>query len=86
MSSKGSGIRKRAREGFARADVRAVVNKLVSLGWTVEMPYGKGKPKMISPDGASKMTLPITPSNHRWIYGLRTQIKHAGYPEHAKEV
>lgn len=58
-------------------DVRELIADRERQGWRVEI--GKGHAKAFSPDGKTIVTLPLTPSDHRWKQNALRYLRRGGY-------
>lgn len=58
-------------------EVRELVESLERQGWRVEQ--GGRHLKAFSPDGKTIVSLPLTPSDHRWRANALRYLRRGGY-------
>ena len=59
-------------------EVRELVADLIRQGWDVK-PTKSGHFRAYSPDGKTIVTLPGTPSDHRWRQNAIRDLRRGGY-------
>jgi hypothetical protein len=63
-------------------DTKKKINELIrwlrGRGWTADQ--GRKHWKLRSPDGATVLSLPVTPSDYRTMHNVRRDFRRAGYP------
>ena len=69
---------KRSRAGAVEREVRAVVEEAQRQGWRLEV-LRSGHPMLLAPDNSTKVVLPGTPSDRRFLPNGIALMRRAGF-------
>lgn len=64
-------------KGSATKEIREIIEEAERQGWRSKA-LRSGHTLMFAPDGKSKVTLPGTPSEHRWLKNALAKMRQAG--------